>query len=133
MRIFSKLTKIRTQFIYHRQLRNRNTCLPERLHFSVVKAIWKVVIASAAAIFPVPDEPTTIFEAYQQADCRGRWPTTMLSLKRLLLTDRSRCSPRVSLPHEGPYEFVYAVASNNTLLYVRSFSACTYHHFHTRF
>ena len=51
-----------------------------RLHFS---ATWKVVIASAAAVFPVPDEPTTIFEAYQQADCCGRWPTTMLSCKRL--------------------------------------------------
>ena len=51
-----------------------------RLHFS---ATWKVVIASAAAVFPVPDAPTTIFEAYQQPDCCGRWPTTMLSCKRL--------------------------------------------------
>ena len=46
-----------------------------------MKATWKVVMASAATVFPVPDEPTTIFEAYQQADCHGRWPTTMLSVK----------------------------------------------------
>ena len=55
--------------------------VPEWLHYSDVKATWKVVIASVAAVFPVPDEPTTMFEAYQQADCRGGWPTTMLSFE----------------------------------------------------
>ena len=78
--------------------------MPEWLHFSggggggggmSAKSTWEVVMASAAAVFPVPDEHTTICEAYQQADCPGKWPTTMLSIKCLLLSDHSRCSPRV--------------------------------------
>ena len=38
-----------------------------RLHFSGVNVARKVVIASAAAVFLMPDEPSAIFEADNNA------------------------------------------------------------------